>query len=70
MFLYAHSIGVGTVWINQLVVTCDNEKVRAVLNELNIPKDHICGGMASIGYPAEDTSERDLTRRTKVQYFN
>ena len=70
MFLYAHSIGVGTVWINQLVVTCDNEKVRAVLNELNIPKDHICGGMASMGYPAEDTSERDLTRRTKVQYFN
>ena len=69
MFLYAHSVGIGTVWINQLVVTCDNEKVRKVLTSLDIPADHICGGMVSMGYPAEDVSERDITRKTKVRYF-
>lgn len=69
MFLYAHSVGIGTVWINQLVVTCDNEKVRAVLNELEIPSDHICGGVAAMGYPNEDVSERDITRKTKARYF-
>lgn len=69
MFLYAHSIGVGSVWINQLVVTCDDSGVREILNELEIPADHVCGGMAALGYADEDCSERDLTRKTRVRYF-
>ena len=69
MFLYAHSVGIGTVWINQLVVTCDNEYVRKVLNSIDIPADHVCGGMVALGYPAEDGSERDITRKTKARYF-
>ena len=69
MFLYAHSVGIGTVWINQLAVTCDNDCVRKVLNSIDIPGDHVCGGMAALGYPAEDCSERDLTRKTKARYF-
>ena len=69
IFLYAHSIGLGSVWINQLAVTCDNEKVRKILNSLDIPADHVCGGMAALGYPAESDSERDLTRRCKANYY-
>ena len=69
MFLYAHSVGIGTVWLNQLVVACDQPCVREVLDLLEIPKDHICGGMVAMGYPAEDCSEKDLTRKSKVRYF-
>lgn len=68
MFLYAHSIGVGSVWINQLVVCCNNEKVRAILTELGVPTDHDCGGMMALGYPNQDLSERDITRRCKAVY--
>ena len=33
IFLAAHSYGVGSVWINQLGAVCDDEKVRAMLDE-------------------------------------
>lgn len=69
MFLYAHSIGLGSVWINQLAVTCDNPNVREILNTLDIPCDHVCGGMMALGYPAEDLSERDITRKSKAHYI-
>ena len=68
MFLYAHSVGIGSVWINQLQVSCDNDKVRALLSKLNIPDSHVCGGMMALGYHAEQT-EKDLTRKCKANYF-
>lgn len=55
IFLAAHSLGIGSVWINQLNGICDEPKVRAVLNRLEIPADHIVFGMAALGYPAENT---------------
>ena len=68
MFLYAHSVGVGSVWINQPVVCCNDERVRAVLTELGVPADHNLGGMMALGYPNQDLTERDLTRRSKAVY--
>lgn len=68
MFLYAHSVGVGSVWINQIVTTCDDAAVRAVLTEFRIPEDHVCGGMAALGYP-DVQSEKDLTRKCKAIYI-
>ncbi len=68
MFLYAHSVGIGSVWINQLVVCCNDVKVREVLTELGVPENHDLGGMMALGYPDQDLSERDLTRRSKVVY--
>ena len=69
MFLYAHSVGVGSVWINQLSQVCDDAAVREVLCELGIPSEHICGGLVALGYPAENQPEKDLTRKGKVRYF-
>ncbi len=69
MFLYAHSVGLGSVWINQLSVICDDEMVRKVLTSLDIPQDHQCGGMAALGYPLSDDNEKDITRKCKAHYY-
>ena len=50
MFLAAHSLGVGSVWINQLRDSCNNPEVRTLLTEFGIPENHICFGCAAIGY--------------------
>lgn len=68
MFLYAHSVGVGSVWINQIVTTCDDAAVRVVLTEFEIPEDHVCGGIAALGYP-DVQPEKDLTRKCKANYI-
>ena len=52
IFLMANSLGIGSCWINQLKTLCNEESVRAVLDEFGIPKNHVVWGMASIGYPA------------------
>lgn len=54
IFLAAHALGIGSVWINQLTGICDQPKVRAILDELHLPADHIVLGIAAVGYPAEE----------------
>ncbi|MCB5941897.1 nitroreductase family protein [bacterium 210820-DFI.6.52] len=53
IFLAAHSLGLGSVWINQLKETSDEPGVRAVLNGFGVPAEHIVWGVASLGHPAE-----------------
>lgn len=50
IFLAAHSMGIGSVWINQLLGNCDEPKIRAILDELGIPADHVAFGIAALGY--------------------
>ena len=50
MFLAAHSMGVGSVWINQLQDICDHEEVRAYLKSVGIPDEHLVFGIAALGY--------------------
>ena len=52
IFLAAHSMGVGSVWINQLKGICDVPAVRQVLDQLHLPQNHVVLGMAALGYPA------------------
>ena len=51
IFLAAWSFGVGSVWINQLSDICDNSEIRQLLDEMEIPEDHIVYGIAALGYP-------------------
>ena len=67
MFLAAHSLGIGSVWINQLQDVCDVPAIRQVLDELGIPADHVVYGMAALGYP--DDVKADKARTGKVVYF-
>jgi len=53
IFLAAYSLGIGSVWINQLKGICDAPRIRAVLRELKVPDSHLVWGMAALGYPAE-----------------
>ena len=59
IFLAAHSMGLGTVWINQLSDTCDVPEVRAVLTEFGVPENHKVFGIAAIGYAAAETPVKE-----------
>ncbi len=54
IFLAAHSMGIGSVWINQLVGNSDVPEIRAILTKLNIPENHIVYGIAALGYSASE----------------
>lgn len=54
IFLAAHSLGIGSVWINQLLDICDEPAIRNVLNEFGVRSDHAVFGTAALGYPASD----------------
>lgn len=68
MFLAAHALGIGSVWINQLKGICDEPQVRAVLNKLHLPKEHIVLGMAALGYPAASPKQAEKNR-TVVEWI-
>ena len=68
IFLAAHSYGIGSVWINQLQNICGHPEVRALLNELGIPKEHSIYGMAALGYRAPDAPVADMKRTGEVVY--
>ena len=57
IFLAAHSLEIGSVWINQLLGICDRESVRVVLTKLNIPSNHSAFGIAALGYAAGEAKE-------------
>ncbi|MFI3214561.1 MAG: nitroreductase family protein [Eubacteriales bacterium] len=50
IFLAAHSMGIGSVWINQMLGQCDVPSIRAILDEIGVPKDHEVFGIAALGY--------------------
>lgn len=54
IFLSAHALGIGSVWINQLNGICDDSAVRAVLNKMDLPPNHVVWGMAALGYGSEE----------------
>ena len=66
IFLAASSLGIGSVWINQLHGICDEPEIRALLDKYGIPADHIVFGMAALGYSAE-TEPRVVERIGQVK---
>ena len=61
IFLAASSLGIGSVWINQLHGICDVPEIRALLDKHGIPNHHVVFGMAALGYSAE-TEPRAIER--------
>ncbi len=66
IFLAAHALGIGSVWINQLRGICDRPAVREVLDALGVPAGHVVCGMAALGYaaaaPAAPDKKTDAVR--------
>ena len=54
MMLAAHSLGIGSVWINQLQTVCDEPAVREQLAELGVPADCVVHGVCALGYAAAE----------------
>ncbi len=59
MFLMAHSLGIGSCWINQLKTICDDERIRPLLDSYGIPKEHIVWGIADLGYAKEEPKKKE-----------
>ena len=64
IFLAAHSLGIGSVWINQLQGICDQPEIRAILKEFEIPDDHVVYGMAPLGYGDGEPAPKERTGQT------
>lgn len=61
MFLAAHSLGIGSVWINQLQGICDEPAVRVELDALGVPADYEVHGICALGYAAAETAPKERT---------
>ncbi len=59
IFLAAHALGIGSVWINQLKGICDEPEIRDILTRLRIPSDHVVWGMAALGYAEGEIRSAD-----------
>lgn len=69
IFLAARSLGIGSVWINQVRDVCDEPAVREILREFQIPDDHIVTGTAALGY-SDGTSIAPKERIGQVAYID
>lgn len=56
IFLAAHSLGLGSCYINQLHWLRNDPGVRNYLFELGIPKEHTICSAAAVGYIAKESS--------------
>lgn len=69
IFLAAHSLGIGSVWINQLQQISDTPAVRRLLAEWGIPEEHVVHGMAALGYAAESPSQ-DVDKKGVIKIID
>lgn len=51
IFLAAHSLGLGSCWINQFTWLNGFAPLREYLAELGLPKEHVICGAAAVGRP-------------------
>jgi nitroreductase len=68
MMLAAHSLGIGSCWLNQLPGLTQQLLVRNLLNELSVPEDHDVYGSVVMGYAAAEPRPAD-TRKDVIRIF-
>ena len=69
MFLMAHSLMIGSCWINQMKDVQENPAVRALLTAYGIPQGHYVYGLAALGYPAVSAKEHRVDKSAQVVRF-
>ncbi|MDR1514780.1 MAG: nitroreductase family protein [Synergistaceae bacterium] len=52
IMIAAHSLGLGSCWINQPGAVCDVPQFRSLLTELGVPQNYKVYACVCIGYPA------------------
>ena len=68
MFIAAQSLGLGSVWINQLSPICDKLEVIETLETIGIGKDRIVTSAGAFGWPAGLPKEKELI--AKLHYID
>lgn len=69
MMLAAHSIGLGSCWLNQLHWLDENPVMKAYLAELGLASEEtVCGSLA-LGYPAMPDMPPAIRKGNKVSYI-
>lgn len=66
IYLAANALGLGCVWINQLLSCCDDPAVRALLRDYGVPDTHGVYGCAAIGVPAETPKEKERIGKKRI----
>jgi nitroreductase len=65
IFLTAHSLDLGSCWINQIAWFCDDPKIREQLTDFGIPENYVVCGAAVVGYSSgneiKGTPRKDIT---------
>lgn len=57
MMLAAHSLGIGSCWLNQLPGLTHMPLIRELLSDLDVPVNHIVYGSVVMGYAAEEPKQ-------------
>ena len=60
IYLASESLGLGCVWINQLLDCFDNPEVRKILEDFGVPANHGVYGCAAIGYKAQNPLAKEI----------
>ena len=63
IYIAAHSLGLGSVWINQLRGNSYVPEIRKVLDSFGVPKNHVVWGMSALGVPAEKPESKERTEK-------
>lgn len=66
IYLSCEALGLGCVWINQLKDCYDEPEVRAILDELGVPKNHGIYGSAAIGYKVQESLPKEIKATYKI----
>ena len=59
MMLAAHSLGIGSCWLNQLPGNTNAPHIRELLMELGVPEEHDAFGSIVLGYAEEEPKPAD-----------
>ncbi len=70
VFLAAHSLGIGSCWVNQLGILSDEPGFRTVLDGFGVPSRNTVFGCASLGYADGPHPTASARRENVVNYVN
>jgi nitroreductase len=60
IYVACEALGLGCVWINQLLTCYDAPDVRKILDSFGIPQNHGVYGCAAIGYKAQEPAPKEI----------
>jgi nitroreductase len=60
IYVASEALGLGCVWINQLLTCYDDPDVRKILDSFGVPENHGVYGCAAIGYKAQEPAPKEI----------